>query len=115
MLALKISRNLSAQTKTPRFNLIVMHLSTIIKAFSYAIQENQHASRIHGIEMQCLLIKSEKTVIRTFLSCQMYNPTYLPEESLLHPSKYLHLVVANLSMALMKIKNPSALGSKYSL
>jgi hypothetical protein len=101
-------------TSILQFHMIDNNLSMITEAFSYAIQENLYASKIHGIEMLFPLNQIMKISNRVFVSCQMYIQTYLPNELLLHPFEYLHLVVANFGKLFMKTKIQSALGIKYS-
>jgi hypothetical protein len=65
-------------TSILQFHMIDNNLSMITKAFSCAIQESQHASGIHGIEMLFPLNQIMKIADRDFFSSQMYIQTYLP-------------------------------------
>jgi hypothetical protein len=65
-------------TSILQFHLIDNDLSMITGAFSYAIQENLHATKIHGIEMLFPLNQIMKIADREFFSSQMYIQTYLP-------------------------------------
>jgi hypothetical protein len=56
----------------------ILQFHLIANAFSCVIQENQHASGIHGIEMLFPLNQIMKIADREFFSSQMYIQTYLP-------------------------------------